>query len=516
MPESNIPKLNRPESDMPELNRPELNRPESKSEEDLISFAFNASHVGYWVWDTLTKYVYLSDDSLKILQLSKTEFSNNTAGIKALIHPDDFKGLKKSLNEHINNNSFFRLEFRIRRKDKSYAWVNIDGQTNSDDTNTPRRVGGSIIDVSTNIDLKQELKIEQRNLRLIFDNVPARIWFKDAHNRILRLNKIAADSMNMTVEDVEGADAYDLFPDLAKDYHEADLAVINSGQPLEGIVEKYVPKHGPHGWVRTDKLPFTHPVTNEKHVLVISTDITQQIEYENKILENSARLLQANKDLDHFAHMASHDLKAPLKGMDELARWVAEDLGDAITPDAQRMLDLLRGRVSRMETLLQDILAFSRAGKNMAEPEDVDMDEILDEVIAWLSPLGGFKIIRDKALPVLSAPKSVVELIVLNLVSNAIKHHDQDEGTINVGYKDGKTHHLFSIADDGPGIAKEYQDIIFEVFRKLRPRDQVEGSGIGLSIVKKLIETLGGKIEVLSEDGKRGTTFNVYIPKLQS
>jgi len=484
-------------------------------EEEAIQFAFKASKVGYWVWDIQTGHVYLSDAALKMLQLSKTEFSCDIEGIKSIIHPDDYNELKTSLKSHINKNSFFEIDFRARRQDMSYIWINIDGQAARDETGIVQKVGGSIVDSSVYVDLQQNLKQKTEFLRLIFDNVPARIWLKDAHNKILQLNKKAAESMNMRVEDAEGADTYDLFPEFAKEYHEADLAVINSGKPLEGIVEEFTPVDAPHGWVNTDKLPFENPETGEKYVLVIATDITQQVKHENELLDHSIRLHQANKDLDHFAYMASHDLRAPLRGMDQIATWIGEDLGDKITPDIQENIDFLRGRVSRMESLLTDILAFSRAGKNMADPEDVDMDAIVDEVIDWLPPLGDFNIIKDTDLPTLNVPKSAIQQIFLNLISNAIKHHDKAEGTVNVGYKETKTHHLFYISDDGPGILKKYQDHVFEVFKKLKGRDQVEGSGIGLSIVKKMAEALGGTIGIMSEDGQRGTTFNISIPNDQ-
>jgi len=486
---------------------------ELETEAASIKFAFEASHVGYWVWDIQTGHVYLSDFSLNLLQLSKAEFSNKIEDIKTRIHPDDYDALNISLKTHIKNQSFFEIEFRVRRKDMSYVWINIDGQATNDNAGTPHRMGGSIVDATAYVSLKKELDQERHNLRMIFDNVPARIWLKDSHNRILRLNQKAAESMNLTVEEGEGTDTYDLFPDMAKAYHEADLVVINSGRPVEGIVEKYTPKDGPHGWVRTDKLPFTNPDTEEKYVLVVATDITKQKEYENKILDNTARLNQANKDLDHFAYMASHDLKAPLRGMDELAKWIGEDVGDAMTPDIQEKIDLLRGRVNRMETLLTDILAFSRAGKNMAEAERVDMDNIVDGVIDWLPPLGAFKILKDTDLPTLHIPRSAIEHIFLNLLSNAVKHHDRNDGKVNIGCIETANYHLFYVADDGPGIPKRYHDHVFEVFKKLKPRDNVEGSGIGLSIVKKMVETLGGEIEILSEEDQRGTTFNVYIPK---
>lgn len=482
----------------------------------LTDFAFKASNIGYWVWDRETGQVHLSEACFKMLQLSQADFSHNIEEIKSLIHPDDYDILKTSLDTYIENEIGFELGFRVKRSDNSYISVTLAGQADDDKSKSSQRVGGSIMDSSAEVSLKQQLDQERQNLRLIFDNVPVRIWLKDSHNTILRLNKGAAESMNMSVLEVEGANTYDLFPEQARAYHEADLAVIKSGRPLGGIVEKFTPKNGPHGWVRTDKLPFTHPETNEKFVLVIATDITKQIEYENEILDTAANLVQANKDLDHFAYISSHDLKAPLRGMDDLAKWIAEDLGDNITPDIQEKIDLLRGRVSRMESLLKDILAFSRAGKNMAEPEEVDFEAVVDEVIDWISPPDGFNIVRDTALPTLIAPKSVTELVTLNLVSNAIKHHDRPEGTIRIGYEGGETHHLYYVSDDGPGIPEKYHKHVFEIFKKLTPRDHVEGSGMGLAIVKKMTQALGGKIEILSEDGKRGTTFNVYIPKIKS
>jgi len=482
-------------------------------EAEAIKFAVEAANVGYWVWDLQTDEVFLSDVTLNMLQLTRAEVGNDVENIKKLIHHEDYIPLKTSLRDYIENDTFFEIDFRVRRKDSSFVWINIDGRSRRDDEGKPSKVGGSTVDATGYVDLKRQLEQEKQNLRLIFDNVPARIWLKDSHNKILRLNEKAAESMNLAVKDAEGADTYDLFPEMAKAYHDADLAVINSGRPLEGIVEKFAPADGLHGWVNTDKLPFRDPITDESYVLVISTDITQQKEFENRIIENTVRLNQANKDLDHFAYMASHDLRAPLRGMDQIAQWIGEDLGENATQDVKDNIKMLRGRVNRMDTLLTDILAFSRAGKNMAEPEDINVGDIVDEVTGWLSPLGNFKIVKDTDLPTLHVPRSALEHIFLNLLSNAIKHHDQDSGTVKIGYGENEDCHVFYVSDDGPGVPEKYQNYIFEVFKKLKPRDDIEGSGIGLSIVKKMAEALGGSIEIIAEDGKRGTTFNIILPK---
>ena len=149
---------------------------------DLVRFAFKASTIGYWVWDRETGQVHLSDACFTMLQLSKADFSNNIAELKSLIHPHDYVYLKHCLNEYVEHEITFEFAFRLKRRDQSYIWVSLAGQADDDKSKTSCRVGGSITDASANVKLRNQLMQERQNLRMIFDNVPARIWLKDSHN----------------------------------------------------------------------------------------------------------------------------------------------------------------------------------------------------------------------------------------------------------------------------------------------------------------------------------------------
>ena len=245
----------------------------------------------------------------------------------------------------------------------------------------------------------------------------------------------------------------------------------------------------------------------------IFQDISKRKKTEQQLEELVEKLAESNVELERFAYVASHDLKAPLRGIDNLANWLEEDIGDNITPDLTQGFKSLHGRVSRMETLLADILSFARAGKQLSNPERIDTGAVIDEVISWVNVPKGFTIKKDTPFPEMITVRSVYEHVCLNLISNSIKHHDKKEGQLLLACYDRIDYFEFTVIDDGPGIPKEYHDYVFEIFKKLKARDEVEGSGIGLAIVKKMVESIGGRIWIKQNSHNTGTAFHFSIPK---
>jgi len=359
-----------------------------------------------------------------------------------------------------------------------------------------------------------ELRQKTEEQRLIFDHVPIRIWYKDDQNNILRLNRRAAASMSLSVEEAEGANYFDLLGEAAARFHRDDLDIIDAGEPRLGVVEEYE-RDGRHRlWLRTDKVPYTDPKTGKRNILIASTDITTQKEAEVKLAASVEELQRSNAELEQFAYVASHDLKAPLRGIDNLATWIEEDMAEVMNDESREHMGLLRGRVRRLEALLSDLLAYSRVGRVKTEIAMVDMDELIDEVFDLNRPGDGYKLEKAGAMPVFATARVPMEQLLRNLFSNALKHHDRDSGVITVAVANRGDCYEFSVRDDGPGIPVDLQDRIFGMFQTLQSRDAVEGSGMGLAIVKKLIESLGCWIKVESDPEQgRGTCFRFTWPK---
>lgn len=247
-------------------------------------------------------------------------------------------------------------------------------------------------------------------------------------------------------------------------------------------------------------------------VIGIARDISDKKQIEEKSKKYMSHLEKVNKELDQFAYIVSHDLKAPLRAIANLSEWIQEDLGTEIPEDVADKMRMLVGRVHRMEALINGILSYSKSTRLKAENEPIEVDKVLDDLLQNLDIPDCFSVIRKERLPVVDNNRIWIEQIFSNLLSNAVKHHDKAEGKIEIGYQEDKEYHQFSVSDDGPGIPSEFHEKIFMIFQTLEARDTVENTGVGLSIVKKIIEEQGGRIWVESDKGK-GTKFVFRIPK---
>ncbi len=228
--------------------------------------------------------------------------------------------------------------------------------------------------------------------------------------------------------------------------------------------------------------------------------------------ETFSELDRKNKELDQFAYVVSHDLKAPLRGIEVASRWVEEDMGRQLPENVREYLAMMRTRVHRMENLINGILALARIGRTTPVDEQVDVGELLHDTVDLINIPPHFRIIFPEALPVIFTARIQLQQVFSNLISNAIKYNDKEEGLITIGFKESEEYYTFSVKDNGPGIDADYHERIFVIFQTLQERDAVESTGVGLAIVKKIVEWQGGTIWVNSEPGQ-GATFTFTWPK---
>jgi two-component system sensor kinase FixL len=255
-------------------------------------------------------------------------------------------------------------------------------------------------------------------------------------------------------------------------------------------------------------------VEGQRSFVGLIQDISARKQAEKELLRNTSALLRSNKELDAFAYAASHDLKAPLRVISNASKWIEEDLGEELTAEVSENMTLLRSRVGRMDKLLDDLLAYSRIGrdKEKGQTESVSGIALMDNVVGLLGPPEGFVVDIHSSITGIVVFRMPLQQVLMNLVSNAIKHHHKSSGRIQVSVEDLGAVLRFSVKDDGPGIESRYQDQIFAMFQTLKPRDRVEGSGMGLAMVRKHVEIQGGTVTVESVEGQ-GSTFRFTWPK---
>lgn len=250
---------------------------------------------------------------------------------------------------------------------------------------------------------------------------------------------------------------------------------------------------------------FAHNIDERKKSAQLLEQHQQELEKSNR------QLAQTNKELETFAYVASHDLKSPLRGIAQLSSWIDEDLEEKEFAEVAKHTQMLRNRIQRMEKLLDDMLIFYRAGKTDGNISRIDLAHMARELFDIQNTKIGLRLELGDNLPVFDSLSTPFEQILRNLFSNAIKHHDASEGVIRIEARClNNDFYEVDVIDDGPGIPVQFQERVFGMFQTLKPRDEMEGSGMGLALIKKIVETYGGTISVHSEG--RGCRFTFTWP----
>jgi len=250
---------------------------------------------------------------------------------------------------------------------------------------------------------------------------------------------------------------------------------------------------------------------DKRECRVIIEDVTEQKRIEAEKERLMARLERANSNLSNFAYIVSHDLKAPLCSISNMADVLLLDTTKGNYSDVKKQLNLIQARAKRLYAMIEGILEYSKLGEVCGNPVEVDLKQLLRQLFEMVVPKKGLTLKIEDELPRVFVDKDRISQVFQNLVSNAVKFMDKPDGCVRIGCRRTNGSLRFSVADNGPGIEEKYFGKIFEIFQTLSPRDTIEGTGLGLTIVKKIVENFGGRVWVESEVGK-GSTFYFTLP----
>jgi PAS domain S-box-containing protein len=395
----------------------------------------------------------------------------------------------------------------------------------------PYGICGISTDITERKRVEDEIRKSEAFLNTIIEQSPYAMWISDEKGTLIRLNRACCTLLHITEEEVIGE--YNILDDNI--VQEQGLLPLVQSVFKEGETVRFEitydssqlkhPKLQRNASVILDVTMF--PIKNEHgevtNAIIQHMDITDRkraeeeiyqlnTELEQRVKQRTAKLEAANKELKDFAYVVSHDLKAPLRGISRLAHWLVEDYRDVIDDKGREMAELLIGRVKRLDTLIEDILRYSRIGRIHEEHTIIDLNILLHEVLDLLNPTEHIQITMEPELPTIVAERTRIFQVFQNLIGNAVKFLDKPSGEINVQYQDDGLYWRFSVTDNGPGIEERHSERIFQIFQTLQPRDEFESSGIGLALVKKIVELHGGTIGVESTPGT-GSTFWFTLPK---
>ncbi len=247
----------------------------------------------------------------------------------------------------------------------------------------------------------------------------------------------------------------------------------------------------------------------------LKMEIAEREQMELKLAGMIRKVESANKELQEFSSIVSHDLKAPLRGVKTLAKWILEDYGDKLDAKATQQMNLLMDRVDKIYGLIDGVLKYSKIGQDAGECNPVNLETFIPEVVNMVVPPEHIKVTIENQLPTIVCEETHIMQIFQNLISNAIKYNDKQQGWIKIACAEDGEFWKFSVADNGNGIGEEHFEKIFRMFHTIKQNERITGTGVGLTVVKKVVELYGGKIWIKSEVGK-GSIFFFTFPKQKS
>ena len=290
----------------------------------------------------------------------------------------------------------------------------------------------------------------------------------------------------------------------------AEAARLAEGSATIRFENRYRCVDGSYRWLLWNAAALPETQT----IYAAAADITERKQFESTLQDRNVALESANSELESFSYSVSHDLRSPLRAVDGYTRILQEEYGQAIDDEGRRLLDVVRSEARRMGMLIDDLLAFSRLGRQSLSWAEVDLSQIASEIVAEKCRRYPNReiVFQDGHVPIAVADRSAVRQVLFNLIANAVKYA-KPEAAVHIEFGGGRLgdHNIYWIRDRGIGFDMRYAEKIFGVFQRLHSDGGIEGSGVGLAIVQRIIQRHGGRVWAESEPGQ-GATFFFTLP----
>jgi len=489
-----------------------------QSEKMLRSVLENSHDMIYSLNLQTGRYEYVSPASERILGYSAEEtMRSSLEETRATIHPEDIQKLDENVIELIasKGNKASRIEYRVKRKELGYRWMSDSRSVIYDDANMPVAIVGSLSDITESKLTQEALRQREQDYLILLESTHDSIVVVDAETLKVVFGNRRSSLMfgfDPVLHDGVGINLLDfIYPEDREIAIKGFVEDLYQRERRQRYDVRAKTKDGREIWVSAlaTRIEFQGRVA----VLLSLKDVTETRQAEEKLKQTMAELTRSNTELERFAYVASHDLQEPLRMVASYTQLLARRYKGKLDSDADEFIGYAVDGATRMQQLINALLDYSRVGTRGKPFEPTSCEETFNQAIANLQAAiteNGAVVTHDH-LPTVVADATQMVQIFQNLISNAIKFHGEKKPEVHVGAERNGIEWIFSVRDNGIGIDPQYFDRIFVIFNRLHSRMEYPGTGIGLTICKKIIERHKGRIWVESQPGN-GATFYFTIP----
>lgn len=461
-----------------------------------------------YVYDNkLRKFVFINNKANEILGYSTDEFKAlDIHGLADLRHKDD----RGKVEKHYRSlkDQFQEVTYRFRHKSGKWVWLESrDVIFSRDDEGNVHQIIGAVTDVTEKQNYQLEMESVNNELRLFRHalDVSSLVSFTDKDGKITYVNDKMASMFGFERQELVGKDHREIKSgEHSKEFISELWKTIQKGEIWNDIMLNKS-KSGKKYWLDT----FIIPQLNSKNEVIRYLSVRHDV---TPLKDVEASLESKNRELDEFVYIVSHDLKAPLRGINNLVHWISEDSKEE-NPQVLRNIELLKNRISRLDRFINGLLDYSRIGREVLRTEKVNTYALVSDLASLLVQMDENVLLEiNPKLPEIDGYRIFITQVFNNLISNAIKHNESDEKRVKIDFRIEEPNIIFSVEDNGSGIPDSAGEKIFQIFQTAVSKDKKENTGIGLSIVNKTVNEMNGKIWYENNTPNNGCTFYLELP----
>ncbi|HEY3360644.1 MAG TPA: PAS domain S-box protein [Methanosarcina sp.] len=484
-----------------------------KESERSLSEAQRMAHLGNWDWNIITNELYWSDEIYRIFGCNPQEFGATYDAFLGYIHPDDRDYINSAVKEALNGKSY-SINHRVALASGEERVVHEQAEVIFNEENIPVHMRGTVQDITEHKRAEKALKLANAYNRSLIEASIDPLVTIGPDGKITDVNKATELVTGCSRSELIGTDFSDYFTEPEK-ARESYQQVFREGLVLDYELE-IQHKDGYVTPVLYNASVYKDETGEVIGVFAAARDITERKKAEAMLKLKLEELARSNAELEQFAYISSHDLQEPLRMIASYLQLLQRKYQGKLDDKADKYIYFAVDGASRMQNLINDLLEFSRVTTKAREFEPTDCKSILKQVVFDLevSIKENEAHVSYGSLPVVMVDSSQLTQVFQNLISNAIKFRSEKIPEIEISAKRKDNQWLFSVKDNGIGVDPKFSERIFEVFKRLNKRDEYPGTGIGLSICKKIVERHGGQIWIESESGK-GSIFYFTLPITQ-
>lgn len=487
-----------------------------RESEERYKLVVDCLSLGIWDWNVTNNDLFWTPRFKEIL-CATGELKDIYSVWEDRLHPEDKAFVLGRLQGHLKDRTPYDVEYRLLRDDGHYVWIHARGNAVWDSTGTALRMIGSIEDITWRKTAEQKLKDETSRLKAVMDTVIDGLITIDGMGIIRSFNPSAVRIFGYQPDEVISKNVRMLMPEPYRSGHDGYLSnYLSTGERKVIGIGREVTALRKDGTVFPIELGINEmEIKGQRMFVGTIRDITERVEHEQHRKKLLNRLFESNSELERFAYVASHDLQEPIRMINSFSKILLSDYQNILGAEGKEYLTMVTDCGERMRDVVYDLLEYSRVGSETNKFHMFDCNMALASALENLKELikeHSAKVTQDRLPEIYGSPVQIMRMFQ-NLIANAIKYQPTGNiPVIHVGLEDDGDYWRIFVRDNGIGIDNRFLKQIFEPFRRLHTWDSIKGSGLGLAICKKIAESNGGQMNVVSNPGK-GSIFSFIAPK---